>query len=48
MDTLDEVSKNSSPEFVIGSNKWNKQFLPTKFFGKLMSKKMMNFKMYQI
>ena len=30
---LDEVSKNSSPEFVIGSNKWNKQFLPTKFFG---------------
>ena len=30
---LDEVKKNSSPEFVIGSNKWNKQFLPTKFFG---------------
>ena len=30
---LDEVSKNSSPEFIIGSNKWNKQFLPTKFFG---------------
>jgi ectoine hydroxylase-related dioxygenase (phytanoyl-CoA dioxygenase family) len=30
---LDEVNKNSSPEFVIGSNKWNKQFLPTKFFG---------------
>ena len=30
---LDEVNKNSSPEFVVGSNKWNKQFLPTKFFG---------------
>ena len=30
---LDEVSKSSSPEFVLGSNKWNKQFLPTKFFG---------------
>ena len=30
---LDEVNKSSSPEFVIGSNKWNKQFLPTKFFG---------------
>ena len=30
---LDGVSKNSSPEFVIESNKWNKQFLPTKFFG---------------
>ena len=26
-------NKNSSPEFVIGSNKWNKQFLTTKFFG---------------
>ena len=30
---LDEVNKSSSPEFVIGSNKWNRQFLPTKFFG---------------
>ena len=30
---LDKVNKNSSPEFVIGSNKWNKQFLPTKFIG---------------
>ena len=30
---LDEVNKNSSPEFVVGSNKWNKKFLPTKFFG---------------
>lgn len=30
---LDEVNKSSSPEFVLGSNKWNKQFLPTKFFG---------------
>ena len=36
---LDEVSKNSSPEFVIGSNKWNKQFLPTKFFGKVYEQK---------
>ena len=30
---LDEVNKKSAPEFVVGSNKWNKQFLPTKFFG---------------
>ena len=36
---LDEVSKNSSPEFVIGSNKWNKQFLPTKFFGEAYEQK---------
>ena len=30
---LDAVNKKSAPEFVVGSNKWNKQFLPTKFFG---------------
>ena len=36
---LDEVSKNSSPEFVIGSNKWNKKFLPTKFFGESYEQK---------
>jgi len=30
---LDEVNKNSSPEFIVGSHNWNKQFLPTKFFG---------------
>ncbi len=36
---LDEVSKNSSPEFVIGSNKWNKKFLPTKFFGNAYEQK---------
>ena len=36
---LDEVSKNSSPEFVIGSNKWNKQFLPTKFVGESYEQK---------
>ena len=36
---LDEVSKNSSPEFVIESNHWNKQFLPTKFFGHSYDKK---------
>ena len=36
---LDKVSKNSSPEFVIGSNKWNKKFLPTKFFGNAYEQK---------
>ena len=30
---LDPVKKNTSPEFVSGSHNWNKQFLPTKFFG---------------
>ena len=30
---LDRVEKNSSMEFVIGSHKWNKIFLPTKFKG---------------
>tara|TARA_B100001123_G_scaffold390158_1_gene467503 strand:- start:138 stop:935 length:798 start_codon:yes stop_codon:yes gene_type:complete len=30
---LDYVSKDSSPEFIVGSHMWNKQFLPTKFFG---------------
>ena len=30
---LDKVNKNSAPEFIIGSNKWNNKFLPTKFFG---------------
>ena len=36
---LDEVCKNSSLEFVIGSNKWNQHFLPTKFFGKAYEQK---------
>ena len=36
---LDEVNKSSSPEFILGSNKWNKQFLPTKFFGNSYKKK---------
>jgi len=36
---LDEVSKSSAPEFVVGSNKWNKNFLPTKFFGHSYEKK---------
>ena len=36
---LDEVNKSSSPEFVLGSNKWNKQFLPTKFFGQSYKQK---------
>ena len=30
---LDPVSKNTCPEFISGSHNWNKQFLPTKFFG---------------
>jgi len=30
---LDPVKKHTSPEFVSGSHNWNKQFLPTKFFG---------------
>jgi len=30
---LDPIAKNISPEFIIGSHKWNKQFLPIKFFG---------------
>ena len=30
---LDKITKNTSPEFLVGSHLWNKQFLPTKFFG---------------
>tara|TARA_B100000989_G_scaffold173663_1_gene130222 strand:+ start:1449 stop:2243 length:795 start_codon:yes stop_codon:yes gene_type:complete len=30
---LDKIDKNSSMEFIIGSHKWNKVFLPTKFKG---------------
>ena len=30
---LDSVPKKICPEFIRGSHKWNKQFLPTKFFG---------------
>ena len=30
---LDPIKKSISPEFVSGSHNWNKQFLPTKFFG---------------
>ena len=30
---LDLVHKSVCPEFIKGSHKWNKQFLPTKFFG---------------
>ena len=30
---LDKVDKNSSMEFIKGSHKWNKTFLPTKFKG---------------
>tara|TARA_Y100001970_G_C14233857_1_gene860565 strand:- start:2677 stop:3471 length:795 start_codon:yes stop_codon:yes gene_type:complete len=30
---LDKVQKEICPEFISGSHKWNKQFLPTKFIG---------------
>jgi len=30
---LDPITKDVSPEFIIGSHNWNRQFLPTKFFG---------------
>ena len=30
---LDPVSKNICPEFIRSSHNWDKQFLPTKFFG---------------
>ena len=30
---LDSISKDICPEFIRFSHKWNKQFLPTKFFG---------------
>ena len=30
---LDSVKKEICPEFIKGSHKWNKKFLPTKFFG---------------
>ena len=36
---LDNVSKDSSPEFISCSHMWNKQFLPTKFFGNSYEKK---------
>ena len=36
---LDDIQKKSSPEFVSGSNKWNKQFLPTNFFGNIYKNK---------
>jgi len=31
---LDHVSKEICPEFIRGSHKWDRQFLPTKFIGK--------------
>ena len=31
---LDPIEKSVCPEFIRGSQKWDKQFLPTKFFGK--------------
>ena len=31
---LDQVLKNSCPEFIEGSHKWTQNFLPTKFIGK--------------
>ena len=30
---LDKINLNTSPEFLVGSHLWNRQFLPTKFFG---------------
>ena len=30
---LDSIKKEICPEFIKGSHKWKKQFLPTKFFG---------------
>ena len=30
---MNKINKNTCPEFIIGSHNWNKQFLPTKFFG---------------
>ena len=30
---LDPIEQSVCPEFIRGSHKWNKQFLPTKFFG---------------
>ena len=30
---LDPIQKNVCPEFICGSHKWNKQFIPTKFKG---------------
>ena len=31
---LDKISKKNCPEFIRGSHKWNKKYLPTKFIGK--------------
>ena len=30
---MSKINKNTCPEFVLKSHLWNKQFLPTKFFG---------------
>ena len=35
---LDHVSKDVCPEFIRSSHKWNKKFLPTKFFGESYKK----------
>ena len=35
---LDPVPKEICPEFIRGSHKWNKQFLPTKFIGESYEK----------
>ena len=36
---LDPISKKNCPEFIRSSSKWNKQYLPTKFFGESYKKK---------
>ena len=37
---LDKISKEVCPEYVKFSHSWNKQYLPTKFFGNTYEKKM--------
>ena len=36
---LDKISKEVCPEYVKSSHSWNKQYLPTKFFGNTYEKK---------
>tara|TARA_B100000029_G_C17429711_1_gene907431 strand:+ start:49 stop:840 length:792 start_codon:yes stop_codon:yes gene_type:complete len=36
---MNNINKNTCPEFIVGSHLWNKQFLPTKFFGNAYEKK---------
>ena len=36
---MNNINKNTCPEFIVGSHLWNKKFLPTKFFGNAYEKK---------